>query len=287
MEILWVCVLGALQGILEFLPISSSGILFLLEKRIGIADEALPLMNLFLHAGTAFAVLVVLSRDAGRCLSEFGRAASGALTNVRIFITGSPEKYLKPAHTTYGHLSVMIFYAALCAGGCGLSLSYIARGISGSVLYTGIGFILNGILLLVLARVRIKPSRIKDVPLGRGVFIGAAGGAAIIPGVSWGGLTEGAAVLSGLGLKAAIRFSYLLSVPAAFGGLILELISTVRSGNLTPGFFAAAVSGSAVSFLVGAFMLRRAQQFLRRRGFMPFAVLSLAVGTAVVLVSFF
>lgn len=278
MEILEAIFLGAVQGLAEFFPVSSSGLIFLLGQRMGVSGETLPLLALFLHAGTMFAVPVVLERDTRRLGRDFRSAAGDSLTNARIFMTGSPEKYRSPARTTYRKLSVMLFFAALVAGGTGIVVLGPARRISGSALYTGIGFILSGVFMLVLSRVRPEQIRIKEIPLRRSIMIGVAGGAAVIPGLSFSGLVTGAGILSGLGLKASIRFSYLLMIPCTAGALVFGLIRCGQRGLLTGSFFAGAVPGAAAAFFIGMMMLRRAQAAVRRHGFIGFAAFSFAVG---------
>lgn len=278
MEILEAVLLGAVQGLAEFFPISSSGLIFLLGQRLGIPADALPLFALFLHAGTMFAVPVVLEHDARRLGRDFRSAAADGLTNARIFITGSTEKYKSPVRTTYRKLSILLFLATLFAGALGLVLLVPSVRISGSSLYTGVGFILNGIFMLILSRIRMEQIRIKEIPLRYSLLIGAAGGAAVIPGLSFVGLVCGAGILSGLSLKAALRFSYLLSASCAAGALLFGLVYYGRQGALTGSFFAGALPGAAAAFFIGMLLLRRAQAAVRRHGFLRFAVLSFAAG---------
>ncbi|BAU26441.1 undecaprenyl-diphosphatase [Aneurinibacillus soli] len=185
--------LGIIQGITEFLPISSTGHLYLGRHLFGL-DEAGLFLDTMLHIGTLFAVLAVYGDD--------------------VF-----EIIRRP----FSRLTGLLVVGTIPAAGLGLLLEDFFEEISRTGVTVGYEFLLTGFILWVADRWRDQGRReFSDLTYGDAVFIGCFQAAAIMPALSRSGLTIAASFLRGLDRDTAARFSFLLSIPAIGGGVVLQ-----------------------------------------------------------------
>lgn len=248
MPLLQVLVLAIVQGVTEFLPISSSGHLILVPSVTGWADQGLT-VDVAAHAGTLLAVLVYFWRDIARMAVGAGRGALGR-------------------RDAGGRLVLYLAAATLPA----LAVGYLFdRYLSGAlrspevVAWALIGF---GVVLYLADRVGMTVLRIDHMSLAHALLIGVAQTLAFIPGTSRSGITMTAARLLGYERAEAARFSFLLSIPAISAAALWkgrDVIGTgdaavVQAAALTAGF--SAIAG----FLAIAFLMA----WLRRASFTPF-----------------
>ena len=271
--------LGIVQGLTEFLPVSSSGHLVL--GRDLLPDEALQspgvLFEIVVHLGTLAAALIYLRRDVLGLLRSL--AGSGGTT---------PEG--RDAVRAGRRLAGLLLVASVPAAVVGVAFQdQIHHAFSGIGFAAG-GLVLTGAVLLAFRRPPAKTgadaARIRAIPrLPRGLadalWIGTAQAAAIFPGVSRSGLTIVAGRQRGVSPGDAARFSFLLSAPAIAGATLLEGASAFGSGalaeaggvvalELTVGFLAALVAGT--------FALRWVFDWLARERFHQFGWYCLSVG---------
>ena len=252
-------VLGVVQGITEFLPVSSSGHLILVPHLFGWPDQGLA-FDAAIHLGTIAALLTYFRR-------ELGALAVGAL---------SPR------------VGVLLVVASLPAGLAGLLLdAWIERRLrSPFVVAASTAF--WGLVMLAADRRAPRPpstagAALERVSAAQAVFIGCAQTLALVPGTSRSGITITAGLLGGLDRATAARFSFLLALPItmAAGGLkIAELLGAglpAETGPLAAALLAAFMSGwAAISFLVG---------YLKRRSLAPFVIYRLLLAAAVLAVA--
>ncbi len=253
--------LAAVQGLAEFLPISSSGHLRLLQELFGV-EEPLTIVDVLLHFGTLFAVVIVYRALVGRLLVATGRALRTALTE--------PSR-LRAAWRSDADLRLAAFVVLGTVPTAVIALTlgpYLERA-SGSLAFVGVALLVNAALLTFLGR-QIRRQRDlaarsladpADVPPPRdlsqlgwrdALLIGLAQGAAITRGISRSGSTITAAVSLGIRQDAAAAFSFLLSIPAIVGAVVLSL------RDLGPGEAAMlpeALAAAAVAAVVGFFAL--------------------------------
>lgn len=223
-------ILGAVQGICEFLPVSSSGHLALLQNFFGFVDENLVAFDLLLHCATVLVIVIFFWRDIWQILTEwFG----GWFTRRRL------------SGWAYGWA---ILIASFITAIIGLPLRNIVDIISGSILYVGIGLIFTA---LVMAFVPLISRGHKNSSLLKiAIIVGIAQGVAVLPGVSRSGMTIAAGLLMGLGVSEAFRFSFLISVPAVVGASLLEALKMFKSGEifLPDGYLWAVVAAFVLGF---------------------------------------
>ncbi len=210
-----------MQGVTEFLPVSSSGHLVILQNLFGMVEPQL-LFDVLLHVATLAAILVVFREDIG----ELARAG---LRIVREKAWDQPED----------RLLIAIAVGCVPTALIGVGFSEHFRWLFASITAAGIGLLVTGFLLMGTwwtCRGRDTETR-RDNPgtvsLFQALAIGAAQGLAIAPGVSRSGSTIAVALLLGLPRELAARFSFLLSIPAIIGALIFEQRAFLLPGAMS------------------------------------------------------
>jgi undecaprenyl-diphosphatase len=241
-------VLALVQGVTEFLPISSDGHLVLAQQVLGLSGSHLGL-DVALHLGTLAAVLLVFRRDVGELLA---RARSGAWREPGLLLLGTVP-------------------AAIV----GLGFKDHVEALFGSGRAAALGLLVTAVLLLVGERARLR----RAGPLTRigwrdALWIGIAQALAILPGISRSGSTLATAFVRGVGPVEAARYSFLLSIPAVGGAALLEVPELVRTG----GFGADLAVAVGVTFVVGVAALRVLLAFLGRGAFRWCAAYCVLVG---------
>lgn len=261
--------LGIIQGITEFLPISSSGHLILVPWLLG-WDEPGLLFNVGVHVGTLMAVVIYFWRDL------FAMAVA------------LPQGILKgkPLAEPMSFLAVVIILGSVPAAIVGFTLGdtideFFHTGSGGDlaiVLIAG-ALMLVGVLMAVAERVADRSRGIEDIRVQDGVLIGLAQALALFPGVSRSGSTITAGLFLGLRRESAARFSFLLGVPAVVGAATFELRNLLDNGlgNQTSVFIAGIVTSAIVGYLSIAFLLR----FLVRNSTAIFTIYRVAFGLLV------
>ena len=236
---LWEAILlGTVQGLTEFLPVSSSGHLVILQSVIEGFRQPGVFFDVMLHLGTLLAVLFFLRREILEILIS--------LIPPRWGIT-SREKLDEAQVNTNRKTALYIITATACTGSMGLLFEDQIHHLFTSTLTVSFMLLVTGVLLFISDRFR--GSRVeKDMNITDSLIIGIVQGLALIPGISRSGSTVAFGIFRGLDGAAAARFSFLLSIPAVMGAVILELkfIEGVSLGDLViylAGMLAAAVTG--------------------------------------------
>jgi undecaprenyl-diphosphatase len=260
MEILAAAILGIVQGLTEFLPVSSSAHLILVPWFLGWNPEGLA-FDVSLHVGTAVAVLGFFWRDWMRLALELVRGIR------KLDFFGNQDR----------RLAWFLIVGTLPAMVAGLALEDFVDNKLRSPIITVFTLVILGTILLLAEKKGKQNREIKDFNWADSLSIGLSQAVALIPGVSRSGITMTTALFRNSTRTSAARFSFLLSTPVILGAGILEalrLMSTVRhSGEgmaavrwdvLGVGFACAAVSGLiCIRFFLG---------YLQTRSFRPFAI---------------
>jgi undecaprenyl-diphosphatase len=253
MDFVLILVLGAIQGVTEFLPISSDGHLAVAEALYEAAygrhvPDALGL-NIVLHAGTLASILVVYWRRLGRLLGQDRRVLG------------------------------LLFVGTLPAVVIGLPLHRWGGSFLTDPLLAGVMLPLNGLVLLWGARQPPGNLYYPEIGYRRAFLIGLFQAIAILPGISRSGSTISSALALGVRRDAAATFSFLLAVPAIGGACLLEAKKLLAS----PGqvHYGSLTAGAVVSFLVGLLALWWLLKWLQQGRLHLFAWWCIALGAAV------
>lgn len=272
MNVIHAVVLGLIQGLAEFLPISSSGHLLLAQAAFGIPDASL-LMTILLHVGTLAAVLTVFWRDWWEMLKN-------------------PFK---------NHVFWMLVLASLPALVAALLLGDMLDNLFANPAthwYVGIFFLCTAALLVVAERFGRHPmpvgrharkQDVGEVKTSQALAMGVMQGVALLPGVSRSGSTIVGGMLSGLNRATAAKFSFMMSVPAILGSLVFEgkdLIETGLSGAFAEGW-AAPLIGVVVAAVSGYLAIRWMLKLIQKVSLNWFALYVGVLGLLVLADHFF
>jgi undecaprenyl-diphosphatase len=305
--------LGALQGVAEFLPISSSGHLALAEAWLGVDPSAGGhTFNIVVHAGTLLAVLLFYRQDLGALARAVlqprpvpivhphdlpqgpGQDEPLALRDDLIDGPGprpGPPLDVVPARVGPPLNTVRALLFALVIGTLPLVLALsdttmaVVLAAEGSTRWIGAGFLITAALLFFSHRKHDAAASLEAPRPWQGLVIGLAQLVAILPGISRSGATMAAAMALGLGRLSAARFSFLLSIPAILGASLKETLDLLEHGGPTgiePASYALAFF---TAFLVGTLTLRALMTLLVRVGLLPFVPYLIALGVAVLATS--
>ncbi|MBL6957669.1 MAG: undecaprenyl-diphosphate phosphatase [Rhodospirillales bacterium] len=255
MSLIHIAVLALVQGITEFLPVSSSGHLILVPAVAGWPDQGLTI-DVAVHVGTLFAVVLYFWRDLWEMLNGLGRALRGRRA---------------PGARLFG--LVVLGTLPLIVAGYFLNIHMESLRSLTVIGWTTLGF---GVFLYFTDRVGITVRRVEHLGISDVLVIGLAQVLALVPGTSRSGITMSAARLLGMERSDAARFSMLLSIPAILGAGTLKGYELYQSGNadltLTAVIAAVMAFGAA---LVTIFAL---MAWLRRSTFTPFVIYRLVLG---------
>jgi undecaprenyl-diphosphatase len=273
MELIRAVLLGAIQGLTEFFPISSSGHLVIFQRIFGLAEPEI-LFGICVHMGTLFAVVVYFRDDIRRMITAIWRETISIATRRRNDKAVDRDPDFK--------LAMMIIAGSVPTALIGLGFHHIAEALFSSLITVGIALLVTAGLLLGTRgkdAAIIAADSVGGLTWSRAVMIGVVQGMAIIPGISRSGATIAAALYLGVNRDLAGRFSFLLSIPAILGALLLSL--TVDGvGTLTLGVIAA---GTITAAGVGYLALRVLMPMVRRGRIYYFAPYCAIVGVIIIL----
>ena len=264
-------VLGALQGVTEFLPISSSGHLRLLAEVSGIREPQ-TFFDILLHVGTLLAVLIVYRRQVLEMLLGLGRVAGG----------GRPIADNLRAEPM-ARVALLAALATLPTALIAIAFGSVLEAWAADITHVGIALMLNGGLLLffgIIQRRAITSSEgeasrpLESITWKDALVIGVFQGAAITRGISRSGSTILAGVYTGLDREAAATFSFIISIPAILGALVLKFESNAFHGD---GLWIA-LAGGLTAAVVGTLALLLLLKIVRKGALQHFAWYCFLVG---------
>jgi undecaprenyl-diphosphatase len=245
--------LGVVQGITEFLPISSDGHLLIVEHWLGRKVDNVPI-NVALHAGTLLSIIVVFYRDLVATLRK-------------------PQ------------LMIAIVVATLPLIPFGLFFKRIVDETLNSLPAAGVGLLITSAFLFLATRVREGTRTLDEVTAWDGLVVGLFQLLAPAPGVSRSGSTILGGLLRGLTREAAARFSFLIAVPAITGALVLYSRKLLKGNGGEALALGPLAAGAVVSFVVGIVAIKVLMAVVVRRQLAGFAWYCLLLGSAVLVMS--
>lgn len=255
--------LGALQGLGEFLPISSSGHLIVVPWLLGWPDHGLA-FDVALHMGTLLAVVYAFAGDWWRLLSAGLRGA----------------RHGRPFAEPDGRLLGLLALASIPGAVAGLLLDEWAETVFRSpALVAGTLAGMGAVLFAADARATQGKGEVASISTRDALLIGLSQAAAIVPGVSRSGATISMALLLGYRREEAARFSFLLATPITLGAALLKVPDLVGAGQ--PGLLLAGVLSAAV---VGLLSIRLLLAYVRKRDYRPFVYYRFALAALIAFV---
>ncbi len=248
MTIIEAALLGIIQGLTEFLPISSSGHLVIGQKVLGISVAG-NIFEIVVHLGTLVSVLIVFWEDIWQLI---------------ISLKSTPtQKYI-----------FAIIIGTLPAVIVGFLFRDVVSGAFENIKVVAVTLMITGLILLTTKYIKTK---LKDISIGRGLLIGIAQGMAIIPGISRSGMTISLGMYLGIAPDKAAKFSFLLGIPAIVGAGLLTGLDLMESSKPTLAFSVLTV-GFISSLLVGWISLKWLLGLIKSGKFHWFGVYCIFVG---------
>jgi undecaprenyl-diphosphatase len=269
MELYQVIVLALVQGVTEFLPISSSGHLALIPWLFGWTDPGLT-FDIALHAGTLVAVLVYFFRDWMQIfLQAFG-------------VSWGSDPQLKQNPTLLWYLAL----ASIPAGVFGLLFDRLAEEELRSPLLIGSMMVLVGLVMWAAERIGKGRKDLSGVSLLDSAVIGASQALALVPGTSRSGITIAMGLFRDLNREAAARFSFLLATPVIAGAAASKLFHMLRHGGIPADMRVPFALGIAISAVSGALVIAFFLKYLQRHTLRLFIFYRLIFGIIVIALAF-
>lgn len=258
-EILVAILLGIVEGVTEFLPVSSTGHLILASELLGYDSEQWAMFNVVIQLGAILAVVVLYWRT-------FWAVAAGLLQR-------------NPVSLRFVRNLIIAFIPAAVIG---LALHDHIEGLLGSPRVVAVALIVGGVAILVIERL-VREAHIvgiAEIPLLRVIGIGFIQCIAMIPGVSRSGATILGALSLGVERRTAAEFSFFLAIPTMLGATVLGLAK--HGGSLAEGRvgWTEIAVGFVVSFLVAILVIKWFVGIVSKHGFTPFAWYRIVAGTA-------
>lgn len=273
--------LGIVQGITEFLPVSSSGHLAILKNLFGIQTDGGLLFDVCLHLGTVIAICTVFRRDLLRMIGETVRMASDTRKNLSILFHNKKDqdaiRYKKILHNNYRRFVVMILCATIPTAIIGYAAADLVDLASASLLVPGIGLIMTAVLLIISDAVEPGKKIPKDISFTSSFLIGIAQGISTLPGLSRSGATIAACLISGYDRRFAVKYSFIMAITAIIGAACLE-ISHIGSSGVSVSQFFIYLAGAVAAGLTGYLCIRKMLTIVRKKKFRGFAVYCLVLG---------
>ncbi len=268
--------LGLVQGIAEFLPISSSGHLSLLQHFFGVqnVENDHLFFSVLLHLGTLISVCIVYRKDVVDMIREFCLGV-GAL-----FLPKLREKNPPPAR----RLVLMVILGTLPLLVI-LPIKGVVEALYTNTVFIGFALIVTGFVLYLSDQLATGRKTIRNMTVKDALLIGCGQAVAVVPGLSRSGATIASGMTCGLERNFAVRFSFLLSLPAILGANILSLSDAIKVGidvSMLPKY----IIGTVVAAVAGYFAIRLVKELAQKGKFGGFAWYCWGVGILAIVATF-
>ena len=276
MNYLTAVLMGALQGVTEFLPISSSGHLALFQHFFGMEDIESQQMffSVMLHFGTLISICIYYFHDVVDMIREFFLGL-GSLAR-----RGGRET-IPPARRL-----VLLIVAATLPLFAVLPVKGLIERATGSVTFISVALLCTGFLLFFSDRMARGRKTERTASLTDALMVGLAQAVGTLPGISRSGMTISAGLLRGYDRPFAVRFSFLMSLPAVLGANILTFIDVVKEGAIDLSMMPVFLVGMAVAAVVGYFAIRLVNLLADKGKFGAFAWYCWIVGAVTLVAGF-
>jgi undecaprenyl-diphosphatase len=269
--------LGLVQGIAEFLPISSSGHLSILQNLLNMeyAEDGHLLFEVLLHLGTLISICIVYGKDIRAMISEgleFLRMRSDSDSDEPVV--------LKPS----GRVLLFVFIGTIPMFVAVIFVSSVER-LFFNTAFVGFALLVTGSLLFVSDKYIVKGKKTeKTMTIADALIIGLSQAVAILPGLSRSGTTIAVGLARGLNGGYAVRFSLLLSIPAVLGATVVAFYRAIRDG-VDFSLFPIYLVGFIVAAIVGFFAIQLIRRLMAKGGLGKFAYYCWGIGALTILLS--
>ena len=258
-------ILGIVQGLTEFLPVSSSAHLRVTSELLGIGDAGAA-FTAITQIGTEAAVIVFFWRDIVRIIGQWFRSLSGKTV---------------PRNDPDAKMGWWIILGTIPIVVLGLLFQDAIETTLRSLWFTAISLIVFGLMLGVADRLGSKVRPIEKLTWKHGLIYGLAQAASLIPGVSRSGGTITAGLFMGYKREAAARYSFLLAIPAVLGSGFYQVFKVIKSPeNQAP--WSMTIVATIVAFAIALVVIGFFMRYISKRSFMPFVIYRVLIGGVII-----
>lgn len=290
MNLLQAIFMGLIQGLTEFLPVSSSGHLAIFRQLFGIETDTGVLFEVLLHLGTLIAVCIVFWRDFKNLVVHGVGLIVDACFNGWTFLMNKIKKenrrYRRLIKNAYRKFAALIIVTTIPTGVIGVVFSGLIEQASNTLIVPGVCLVITAIILLLVDGRPNGAKKAKATKYSDAALIGVAQGIATLPGISRSGSTIAACLFLGLDRSFAVKYSFLTSIPAILGANILELRhlgSSAVNGALILNYLV----GMIVAGLVGFVCIKVMINVVKRAKYEYFAYYCAVIGVIAIFCYFF
>lgn len=256
-ELIKTVVLGLIQGFTEFLPVSSSGHLLVFRKLFGLSEAGL-FLDTMLHFGTLAALFVIFWRD-----------------------------ILEMLRKPFSRLTLLVITATIPTAVIGLLFKDIFEELAVSGVTVGWEFLATGVILWIADNIKERGTKdIGQISFKDALIIGTLQGAAILPAISRSGLTISGAFFQGVNRSAAARFSFLVSIPAILGAVVLQGFDLFEGRAETVGMLPL-LFGTFIAAVTGYIAVKWMLSIIQRGSLKVFSVYVWIIGAIILILQFF
>lgn len=281
MSLLQAIIMAIIQGLTEFLPVSSSGHLALFKILFDVETDTGILYDVLLHVGTLAAICLVYYKDIFRLFVEGCGIVRDAFVNVVIFfrnkIKKEYEKYRNVVDNGYRKFVMIIIVSTIPTGVIGFFGREVVEMASEILIVPGICLIITGVLLMIADHVKEGSKLPKSVTYTEAFGIGIAQGVATLPGLSRSGTTITACLLNGCQCNFAVKYSFIMSIPAILGALVLEL-KDLGDIIVPPAEIVYYIVGMLIAAVIGFVSIKLMLTIVRKKKFTFFAIYCYCIG---------
>lgn len=288
MDLLNAIIMGFVQGVAEFLPISSSGHLAIMKQILGMKDTGL-VFDVLLHMGTLIAIFVAFWKDIKELIIEGFKILGDFFINIaRLFrniFSKNEVEYIKLFSSPYRRFVILVIISTIPTGIIGVLFNDAFEAAGEELLVPGLCLIITGILLIIADRVKEGHKTEATANIKNAGLIGLAQGIAIMPGLSRSGTTITACLLCGFDKTFAVRYSFIMSIPAVLGAALVELkdFSSVATNQAELVNYSV---GTLIAGVVGFICIKTMLVIIKGKKFKYFAYYCFLVG-AIAVVGYF
>lgn len=268
-NIIQAIILGMVQGLTEFLPVSSSAHLVLVPEILGIQSSLA--FDTLLHLGTLIAVVYYFWNDVVNMIRAF-------ISSLKDIIQGKFRSELR--EDPFKRLSWLVIVGTIPAGLMGVLFKDFFEGLFSSVTAVAVFLLITGFILWGVERMPRGNKEVKDITFKNSLLVGIAQGCAIAPGISRSGATIATSLYLGFDREMAARFSFLLSIPAIWGAALIQAKDLSAGFDLSTGVF---VAGLLSSIIFGYLAIRFLMGYIKQHKLTIFAYYCWIVGVVVLL----
>lgn len=255
-------IMGLVQGLTEFLPVSSSGHLAIFEKLFGM-EEPGTAFDVLLHLGTLVAVFVVYFSDIKKLVVEGCKLLADFFYNIVQLIKGMIRKeevhYRRVINSAYRKFVLLVLISTIPTGIIGIYIKDTVDIVKSDLLIVGMCLLITACLLVICDMSEEGKKKPKNVSYADALAVGIAQGAATLPGISRSGTTIAICTKLGFDRRFAVKYSFILSIPAILGAAVLELpefATEIKAGTSLGPYIAGTIVAALTGYICIKSLLR-------------------------------